>query len=186
MRNELAQLHKENQRTTLYVTHDQVEAMTLGQRICVMNEGEIIQVGSPSEIYNQPVHQFVAEFFGSPAINLLTGEVSGSDENGKSFLLDELSIAIPSSAQPGQETVVLGIRPENLMILEETDSGKTWETKIERIEDLGDSRLIHLSLGGQNLIVRSESRDLKVGMPLFVRPDWERAHWFDPSSGNRL
>ena len=186
MRNELAQLHKENQRTTLYVTHDQVEAMTLGQRICVMNEGEIIQVGSPSEIYNQPVHQFVAEFFGSPAINLLTGEVSGSDENGKSFLLDELSIAIPSSAQPGQETVVLGIRPENLMILEETDSGKTWETKIERIEDLGDSRLLHLSLGAQNLIVRSESRDLKVGMPLFVRPDWERAHWFDPSSGNRL
>ena len=186
MRNELAQLHKENRRTTLYVTHDQVEAMTLGQRICVMNEGEIIQVGSPSEIYNQPVHQFVAEFFGSPAINLLTGEVSGSDENGKSFLLDELSIAIPSSAQPGQETVVLGIRPENLMILEETDLGKTWETKIERIEDLGDSRLIHLSVGAQNLIVRSESRDLKVGMPLFVRPDWERAHWFDPSSGNRL
>ncbi len=186
MRNELAQLHKENRRTTLYVTHDQVEAMTLGQRICVMNEGEIIQVGSPSEIYDQPVHQFVAEFFGSPAINLLTGEVSGSDENGKSFLLDELSIAIPSSAQPGQEAVVLGIRPENLMILEETDSGKTWETKIERIEDLGDSRLLHLSLGGQNLIVRSESRDLKVGMPLFVRPDWERAHWFAPSSGNRL
>ena len=186
MRNELALLHKENQRTTLYVTHDQVEAMTLGQRICVMNEGEIIQVGSPSEIYDQPVHQFVAEFFGSPAINLLTGEVSGSDENGKSFLLDELSIAIPSSAQPGQETVVLGIRPENLMILEETDLGKTWETLIERIEDLGDSRLLHLSLGAQNLIVRSESRDLKVGMPLFVRPDWDRAHWFDPSSGNRL
>ena len=186
MRNELAQLHKENRRTTLYVTHDQVEAMTLGQRICVMNEGEIIQVGSPSEIYDQPVHQFVAEFFGSPAINLLTGEVSGSDENGKSFLLDELSIAIPSSAQPGQETVVLGIRPENLMILEETDLGKTWEAKIERIEDLGDSRLLHLPLGGQPLIVRSESRDLKVGMPLFVRPDWERAHWFDPSSGNRL
>ena len=186
MRNELALLHKENQRTTLYVTHDQVEAMTLGQRICVMNEGEIIQVGSPSEIYDQPVHQFVAEFFGSPAINLLTGEVSGSDENGKSFLLDELSIAIPSSAQPGQETIVLGIRPENLMILEETDLGKTWETKIERIEDLGDSRLLHLPLGGQTLIVRSESRELKVGMPLFVRPDWDRAHWFDPSSGNRL
>lgn len=186
MRNELAQLHKENQRTTLYVTHDQVEAMTLGQRICVMNEGEIIQVGSPTEIYDQPVHQFVAEFFGSPAINLLTGEVSGSDENGKSFLLDELFIAIPSSAQPGHKTVVLGIRPENLMILEETDSGKTWETKIERIEDLGDSRLLHLPLGGQTLIARSESRELKVGMALFVRPDWDRAHWFDPSSGNRL
>ena len=72
------------------------------------------------------------------------------------------------------------------MILEETDSGKTWETKIERIEDLGDSRLLHLSLEGRTLIARSESRDLKVGMALFVRPDWERAHWFDPSSGNRL
>ncbi len=186
MRNELAQLHKENQRTTLYVTHDQVEAMTLGQRICVMNAGEIIQVGSPSEIYDQPVHQFVAEFFGSPTINLLTGEVSGSDANGKSFLFDELSIGVPSSAQPGQESVVLGIRPENLMILEETDSGKTWETKIERIEDLGDSRLLHLPLGVQTLIARSESRELKVGMPLFIRPDWDRAHWFDPSSGNRL
>jgi multiple sugar transport system ATP-binding protein len=186
MRNELAQLHQEHQRTTLYVTHDQVEAMTLGNRICVMNDGEIIQVGTPSEIYDQPVHRFVAEFFGSPTINLLTGKISGHDKSRGTFLIDELSIGMPSSVSPGQESATLGIRPENLMILKEIEQGKTWETKIERIEDLGDSRLIHLSLGEQTLIVRNEARDLVAGMPLFVQPDWERAHWFDSSDGKRL
>ena len=77
MRDQLARLHREHGRTT-YVTHDQIEAMTLGQRICVMNEGRIIQVGSPAEIYDQPVHRFVAEFFGSPSINLLDGKLSFS------------------------------------------------------------------------------------------------------------
>ena len=186
MRDQLARLHREHGRTTLYVTHDQIEAMTLGQRICVMNEGRIIQVGSPAEIYDQPVHRFVAEFFGSPSINLLDGKLSLSKKDRYAFQFDELAIEVPALSEPLQESVVLGLRPENVLISSEPVAGGTWETKIERIDELGDSRLMHLPLGSSGLIARSENRDLKVGMSLFVRPDWERVHWFAPSSGKRL
>ena len=186
MRDELARLHREHGRTTLYVTHDQVEAMTLGQRICVMDEGRIIQVGSPAEIYDQPVHRFVAEFFGTPSINLLSGKLSPAKKDRCTFQFDELSIEVPALFEPMQESVVLGLRPESLLISKEPGEEGTWETKIERIDELGDSRLIHLPLGTRGLIARSENRELEAGMPLFLRPDWERVHWFDPSSGKRL
>jgi ABC-type sugar transport system ATPase subunit len=186
MRNELTQLHQEHQRTTLYVTHDQVEAMTLGKRICVMNEGEIIQVGTPTEIYDQPVHRFVAEFFGSPTINLLAGQVSLNEEKKGSFLFGDNSIELPDFAIPESKSVLLGLRPENLIVLDKAKPGKAWGSKIERVEDLGDTRLIHLSLGTYALTVRHSGRDFEKGMPLAIEPDWARALWFDSTSGNRL
>ena len=102
------------------------------------------------------------------------------------FQFDELAIEVPALSEPLQESVVLGLRPENVLISSEPVAGGTWETKIERIDELGDSRLMHLPLGSSGLIARSENRDLNVGMSLFVRPDWERVHWFAPSSGKRL
>lgn len=188
MRNELAQLHKENQRTTLYVTHDQVEAMTLGQRICVMNEGEIIQVGSPTEIYDQPVHQFVAEFFGSPAINLLQGRIERQTDDKALFTFEENSSDLPITQSLPPGFVTLGLRPENLRILPNAnkESSSSWQATVERVEDLGDCRLIYLSLDTCTLTVRHSVCGLERGMSLAIEPDWERAHWFDPSSGNRL
>ena len=188
MRNELAQIHKEHQRTTLYVTHDQVEAMTLGKRICVMNEGEIIQVGTPSEIYDQPVHQFVAEFFGSPTINLLHGRIERQTDDKALFAFEQNSFDLPVTQSLPTGSVTLGLRPENLRILPDAnkESSTTWQATVERIEDLGDSRLIHLSLDTCVLTVRHSVRGLERGMSLTIEPDWERALWFDSTNGNRL
>ena len=188
MRNELAQIHQEHQRTTLYVTHDQVEAMTLGKRICVMNEGEIIQVGTPSEIYDQPVHQFVAEFFGSPTINLLHGRIERQTDDKALFSFEQNSFDLPVTQDLPTGPVTLGLRPENLRILPEAnkESSATWQAKVERIEDLGDSRLIHLTLDTCALTVRHSVRGLERGMTLTIEPDWDRALWFDSTNGKRL
>jgi len=188
MRNELAQIHQEHQRTTLYVTHDQVEAMTLGKRICVMNEGKIIQVGTPSEIYDQPVHRFVAEFFGSPSINLIDGQIERQTDDKALFTFEGHSFHSPSVQDLPTGSVTLGLRPENLRILPDAhkESSSSWQAKVKRVEDLGDSRLIHLSLDTCTLTVRHSVRGLERGMSLAIEPDWERALWFDSTSGNRL
>ena len=188
MRDELAQLHQEHQRTTLYVTHDQVEAMTLGKRICVMNEGEIIQVGTPTEIYDQPVHRFVAEFFGSPTINLLHGRIERQTDDKALFTIEGHSFDSPTIQDLPTGPITLGLRPENLRILPDANKGSSsiWQATVERVEDLGDSRLIHLPLETCTLTVRHSVRGLERGMSLAIEPDWERALWFDSSSGKRL
>jgi len=186
MRNELIHLHQEHQRTTLYVTHDQIEAMTLGQRICVMNEGEIVQLGTPEEIYDLPANRFVAEFFGSPAINVLSGRTILDEKAPSTFLLGDHSIDLPGTRTPEPGHVLLGIRPEDLTALEDAEPGNAWEAKITRIENLGDSRLLRLALGPHEVSIKLGSRNFKVGDTLLVAPNWERVHWFDSSSGSRL
>jgi ABC-type sugar transport system ATPase subunit len=186
MRNELIHLHQEHQRTTLYVTHDQIEAMTLGQRICVMNEGKIVQLGTPEEVYDLPANRFVAEFFGSPAINVLPGQTTPDEKSSATFLLDDHSIDLPDERTPEPGHVLLGIRPEDLTLLENAEPGKAWEAKITRIENLGDSRLLRLALGPHEVSIKLGPRNFKVGDTLFVAPNWERVHWFDSSSGDRL
>ena len=186
MRDELARLHREHGRTTLYVTHDQVEAMTLGQRICVMNEGEIVQLGTPSEIYGRPATRFVAEFFGSPAINLLAGQVAAEEGKDPRFLLggQALDLAVKTAPAPGP--VLLGLRPESLAAVPSSEPGSTLETTLDRVEDLGDSRLLRLSCESHELVIRTDGEAPATGSTVHLRPDWERAHWFDPSSGARI
>jgi len=186
MRNELAKLHQEHGRTTLYVTHDQVEAMTLGQRICVMNEGKIVQLGTPEEVYDHPANRFVAEFFGSPSINILNGRVTHDEKGHSSFQLDDHPIELPGQPTCEGENILLGIRPEDLTLSPKAPLGKAWETKIIRIENLGDSRLLRLALGSQELSTRQDARNFKVGENLLITPDWARVHWFDSTSGKRL
>lgn len=186
MRNELAKLHQEHGRTTLYVTHDQVEAMTLGQRICVMNEGKIVQLGTPEEVYDHPANRFVAEFFGSPSINILNGRVTHDEKGHSSFQLDDHPIELPGQPTCEGENILLGIRPEDLTLSPKAPLGKAWETKIIRIENLGDSRLLRLALGSQELSTRQDARNFKVGENLLITPDWARVHWFDSTSGERL
>ncbi len=186
MRNELAQLHQENQRTTLYVTHDQTEAMTLGDRICVMKEGEIVQLGTPEAIYDRPAKRFVAEFFGSPAINVLAGKLSFEKKDVSSFHLNGRAIDLPGQPAPESEEVLLGIRPEDLTASPTPEAGKTWESEIKRIENLGDSRILRLGVGPLELCMKSDDRKHQVGETLFVAPDWKRVHWFDAETENRL
>jgi ABC-type sugar transport system ATPase subunit len=140
LRAECDRLHDELQKTFIYVTHDQEEAMTLADRIVVMNQGRIVQMGTPMEIYGNPVSYFVADFFGNPAMNLVEGTVVAGD-NGPMFESEIFTVALPGqyrSAAPGKAT--LGIRPENVRL--GTD-GSGIATKISLVEPLGKDTLLY-------------------------------------------
>ena len=155
---EIQKLHRELGITSLFVTHDQVEAMTLAQRIIVMNAGVMDQFGTPEEVYNTPATTFVASFIGSPPMNLL-------------------------KQAPGVRTgQILGIRPEHIVL---DDSG--WTVNIEQVELLGAKRLIYGRIGDEQIIMRADEsqRAPKVGdtVRMAARPD--KLHWFDAGSGKR-
>ena len=157
---EIQKLHRELGITALFVTHDQVEAMTLAQRIIVMNAGRMDQFGTPEEVYHHPATTFVASFIGSPPMNLLT--------------------AAPQS-RPGQ---TLGIRPEHL----DVTPGQGWTLTVEGVEMLGAERLIYARLGKELLIVRTEENTVPPapGASLQVTPRPDRVHWFDTATGQRV
>jgi len=156
---EIQKLHRELGITSLFVTHDQVEAMTLAQRMIVMNAGRMEQFGTPEEVYSRPATTFVASFMGSPPMNLL-------------------------QQAPGvREDRILGIRPEHIDI---ADSG--WSVTVETVELLGAERLIHTRLGTEPLIIRlhEDQGAPAAGQTLKVRPREEKIHGFDRSTGARL
>ena len=134
-------MHKENQRTTLYVTHDQTEAMTLGQRICVLQNGQILQIGTPEEIYEKPAHRFVAEFFGSPGTQCIDGKIEHTPSRGSRFVSDKLSFNLTESQLP-QGSITLGIRPENWEFV--TAENAALKAVISGVENLGDHRLLEV------------------------------------------
>ena len=156
---EIQKLHRELGITSLFVTHDQVEAMTLAQRMIVMNAGHMEQFGTPEEVYHRPASTFVASFIGSPPMNLLQHA---------------------PGARPG---TLLGIRPEHLDI-----GPDGWEVVVDTVELLGAERLVYARLGGEALIVRvEEGRPApQPGDTLRVAPREDRLHWFDAASGHRL
>jgi sn-glycerol 3-phosphate transport system ATP-binding protein len=156
---EIQKLHRELGITSLFVTHDQVEAMTLAQRMIVMNAGRMEQFGTPEEVYSRPATTFVASFMGSPPMNLL-------------------------QQAPGmREDRILGIRPEHIDI---ADSG--WSVTVETVELLGAERLIHTRLGTEPLIIRlhEDQGAPAVGQTLKVRPREDKIHGFDRATGVRL
>jgi sn-glycerol 3-phosphate transport system ATP-binding protein len=156
---EIQKLHRELGITSLFVTHDQVEAMTLAQRMIVMNAGRMEQFGTPEEVYHSPASTFVASFIGSPPMNLL------------------------KDVQGGRSGAITGIRPEHLDV---GDSG--WEVRTETVEMLGAERLVYGRLGGEQIIVRiEENRPVPVvNQVIRVKPREDRLHWFDPGSGKRI
>ena len=150
MRIELARLHEQLSATMIYVTHDQVEAMTLADKIVVLRDGVIEQVGSPLDLYNAPVNRFVAGFIGSPAMNFLEGRVAGADGNGARIALDGGQEAVlPGYAlSPGQE-VTVGVRPEHVSV-SRAEAGLA--AQILLTEQLGNETLVHLDMGGKSLV----------------------------------
>ena len=161
---EIQKLHRELGITSLFVTHDQVEAMTLAQRMMVMNAGRMEQFGTPEEVYNRPATTFVASFMGSPPMNLLKNA--------------------PNSDFGGPAGAILGIRPEHLQV------GSTgWPVQVDTIEMLGAERLLYCRLGDEFLIVRTDeslSSAPTIGATLHVTPRPDRLHWFDTATGQRL
>ena len=196
MREEIRSLHDRLKTTTIYVTHDQVEAMTLADRMAVMKEGRILQIGAPMQIYEHPINIFVAGFIGSPPMNLIECR---SVQNGAALFLDSGAFRFPVSAIPkGMEVVsahtadqiVLGIRPEDIEDREfasEKSRGGILRTKISMVEPMGANVHLRLKLGDQNLIacVNSKTR-ARAGETIELVCDLSKAHLYDKETGALL
>ena len=156
---EIQKLHRELGITSLFVTHDQVEAMTLAQRMIVMNAGHMEQFGTPEEVYNRPATTFVASFIGSPPMNLL------------------------KQAPGGREGRILGIRPEHLDV-----GSEGWSLQVETVELLGAERLVHCRLGDEAVIIRTHEDEgaPAVGSTIRAKPREDRLHWFDAATQRRV
>jgi ABC-type sugar transport system ATPase subunit len=162
------------------VTHDQVEAMTLGDRIVVMNKGEVRQVGTPLEVYDKPQDKFVARFVGSPPMNLIDGET----DSLRQFSSGSMHLAC-GFAKPGRATV--GIRPEDIKL--STDEARGFQATVESTELLGDATLVHLLVGPEQTRLTAKVRDrtlLQTGSKVGVEFDSDRLHWFDTETERRL
>jgi|UniRef100_A0A7V3PSV4 multiple sugar transport system ATP-binding protein len=183
MRAELTRLHQRLRTTIIYVTHDQVEAMTLGQRIGVMKDGKLVQVADPLTLYNQPVNRFVASFIGSPPMNLFPGIImSGPLRFVSANFTVELLPALVGQGRPEQK-VVLGVRPEHIRI---DDAGTVLAT-VEVNEQLGNEVLVYLKIGTENCIMRTApAQSLKPGNQVRLSFDRENIHLFDQESELRL
>ena len=178
---EIQKLHRELGITSLFVTHDQVEAMTLAQRMIVMNAGRIEQIGTPEQVYGAPATIFVAGFIGSPPMNLLTGQVTaaGFEVGGQVLPL--------TGAAPRQGPLILGLRPEHAEA--HASGGDTcWPLQVEVVEMLGAERLVHGQLAGAAFTLRIDGTapPPPPGHRLPLRVDAQRLHWFDPASGRRV
>jgi sn-glycerol 3-phosphate transport system ATP-binding protein len=173
MRAEIRQLQRRLGTTSLYVTHDQQEAMTMADRLLVLNGGMIEQEGAPLDIYRRPATTFVAAFIGSPPMNLLDARiVAGRIMVGGSVIAD--GVALPD------RTVTLGVRPEDLA----TGQGG-FDMTVSFVEEMGSERLVHGTLDGQGMIV-SMSPDLSLGDRIGLVAPPDRLHLFDPATGRRL
>jgi sn-glycerol 3-phosphate transport system ATP-binding protein len=177
---EIQKLHRELGITSLFVTHDQVEAMTLAQRMIVMHAGRMEQFGTPEEVYQRPATTFVAGFIGSPPMNLLHGVADGSR-----FTTGGQTLPLPQPAPRGGE-LILGLRPEHALWA--AGGSGTWELQVDVVEMLGAERLLYCRLGDTLFTVRIEGTlpPPRPGdrVPLHVAA--ERLHWFDPSTLARL
>jgi len=184
MRAELSALHHRLQATMIYVTHDQVEAMTMGDRIVVLKDGIIQQIGTPLGLYNTPVNRFVAGFIGSPPMNFL--KVSLKSEGGKLFA-DEGSFRMQLLPQQAEtlrnyagKDAIFGIRPEDLVYMEAPDSSNNIPTKVEVIEPLGAEIHLWVSTPNNQIVARVPPRFVfHVGDTANLRPDLAKIHFFD-------
>jgi multiple sugar transport system ATP-binding protein len=174
MRGEIAALHRRLKATSIYVTHDQVEAMTMADKIVVLRAGRIEQVGAPLALYNKPANRFVAGFIGSPRMNFLPGTLAGEGE-ASVLMLSGGSYRLPAHDYAGD--ISLGIRPEDL-ILGEGDM--TLEAEVLLVEPLGGESLVHLNVGGgRSIVAKAQGKpDIRAGAVTRVGWKHARAHLF--------
>jgi multiple sugar transport system ATP-binding protein len=191
MRAEITKLQRRLETTCVYVTHDQIEAMTMGHRIAVMNAGKIQQVGTPLEVYDRPANLFVANFIGTPPMNFVKGTIR---EGGAVIGAEKFSIAIPEKLIPitrphDGSPVVVGIRPENILSADKEAHGPTSKItgEVEMVEPLGHEVIVHVRVGDDLLVASLESHHLpRVGDPLDLVIETEAMHLFDARSELRM
>ena len=192
MRIEIAKLHQRLQTTTIYVTHDQTEAMTLATRLVVMNDGIIHQIGTPKEVYEKPKNIFVAGFIGSPTMNFFFGILEDGFFRIGTFTLSipEEKMKILRSQNYVGKKIVLGIRPEDILSDPEfvvDNLGTKFSIMIKDLELTGADTLIYSSIEKQNFVVRlAARRNFKPGDILDLAIDMDRTHFFDPNTQKRI
>ena len=188
MRLEIKRLQRDLGTTSLYVTHDQVEAMTLADRLVVMNAGVAEQIGTPLDVYAEPATAFVAGFIGSPAMNFLPGALT---DGGRGVALDGSNqvLLLPPPSSASRERITVGIRPEHLELV--AAEAATLELTVDLVEALGADSLVHGQLAGTTqgsaVTVRIDgARRVAVGETLSLAVAPERVHYFDTDDGRRL
>jgi multiple sugar transport system ATP-binding protein len=191
MRTELKRLHLENGSTTIYVTHDQVEAMSLADRIAVMDEGVLQQVGTPMDVYRHPKNLFVAQFIGSPVMNVLPGRLLADGERMKLFLVDaaeglDFAGPVPPQSIGTKEGLMIGVRPEAVQIARTEQAGYI-PIEAHLIEPLGAYDIVDLKLGSQFLRARTASGFVAgPGQTIWAHIDESQTHFFSSQSGIAL
>ncbi|RWO20936.1 sn-glycerol-3-phosphate ABC transporter ATP-binding protein UgpC [Mesorhizobium sp.] len=181
MRTEIKELHQRLKTTTIYVTHDQIEAMTMADKIVVMRDGRIEQIGAPLELFDRPANLFVAGFIGSPSMNLLKGVVRKGDKPIVEIAGTPFPMTASSKVEDGRN-VVYGVRPEHLEIHPDGVPAK-----ISVVEPTGSETLVFLRFGeGEMVALFRERHDFKPGDTLHLKPRLDQVHLFDAETGNRL
>ncbi|MGE3875338.1 MAG: ABC transporter ATP-binding protein [Parvibaculaceae bacterium] len=184
MRTEIKELHERLKTTTVYVTHDQIEAMTMADKIVILRDGRIEQIGSPLEVYDHPANLFVAAFIGSPAMNLLKGETVAA-KNGLAVKSGDALLPLPKAvkAEAGRK-VVYGVRPEHLDPVPEGDG---LAAKVSVIEPTGPEIHIYAELAGEEVCAVTDERlQLKRDEVIGLKPKLDRIHLFDAESGQAI
>ncbi len=190
MRNEITKLHRDLNATTVYVTHDQVEAMTMADRIVVMDQGKIQQVGTPLELYNNPINTFVAGFIGSPHMNLITGKI----ENNQAVLANNQRLEIPSGVLKRLDNysgdVIFGIRPEHASIEKlkiDNFPNEVMEIVIENLERMGNENHVFTTVNNQEMVFKLSSRmQGDLGEKIKLHIDMNKIHVFNSKTGEVL
>ena len=188
MRAEIQKLQKEFGVTAMYVTHDQEEAMTMGDRLAILNDGKLQQVGKPTEVYENPVNRFVAGFIGSPAMNFVDVDVDTTGDT-TTLVNEAAGFALPLSERYLQghdlrdSAYTLGIRPENVSVIEEPNGSEVVTTTVEVVEPIGSDNYVHLALT-DDFLARSRP-DIKPEPDDVVGIDFDESnlHLFDPQTG---
>ncbi len=193
MRAEISALHNRLKATMIYVTHDQIEAMTMADKIVVMKGGVIQQIGSPLELYNGPINRFVAGFIGSPPMNFIT--MSIKEEGGKTIVAEDgREMEVPSSSphferlKPyvGKE-IIFGVRPEDMVYSKEAKEKKTIQCEVTVVEPLGAEIHIYVNTAKHSMIARVDPRIIPaVGDTIHFEPDWNKVIFFDLESEKAL
>lgn len=197
-RREFARLHERLGATMVYVTHDQVEAMTLGDRIVVMNEGRVQQIDTPMALYERPRNTFVARFIGTPPMNLIEGSVTNG--GAPTFRTDDGALALTPAPEwrerlapfaGSSRRVILGVRPEDISIAEAateaTPGDATLPARIDLVEPTGNEALLYTTAAGHDVAIRADRHTLRTaGTTVTLLLDHRRAHFFDAESGREV
>ncbi len=209
MRAEVSRIQRRLGVATVYVTHDQVEAMTMGDRVAVMHGGVLQQVDSPQTLYDQPVNMFVASFIGSPAMNLYEAALEPGVRSlrigsQRIELPDAVRVARPGLAAYGGRTVVIGLRPEHLRTAEVTEPGATVEADVELVEALGNELQVHFTIDARRVVAEGAAEEsevvqsgegvarvdpraaLKPGTRAAFQVDTQRMQFFDAENGTAI